>query len=75
MKQVSINNATYTEIHAGQTLARCTPSVTITLADTPTPGTASVTANSAANVAIYLPVGKATFARSTTTNITLDIIE
>jgi hypothetical protein len=75
MKQVSINNATYTEIHAGQSLARCTPSVTITLADVPTPGSAALTSNSAANVAIYLPVGKATFAKSASTNITLDIIE
>lgn len=75
MKQVSINNATFTEIHAGQTLARCTPSVTITLADVPSPGSTDVTANSAANVAIYLPVGKATFARSTSTNVTLNIIE
>jgi hypothetical protein len=75
MKQVAINNATYTEIHAGESLARTTPSVTITLADVPVPGSSAVTSNSAANAPIYLPVGKATFAKSTTTNITLDIIE
>jgi hypothetical protein len=74
MKQVAINTATYTEIHAGQTLARTTPSVSITLADVPNPGS-GVVANSAANVAIYLPVGKATFARSVGSNVTLDIIE
>lgn len=75
MKQVSINNATFTEIHAGESLARCNPSVTITLADTPNPSSTAQTANVAANAPFFLPVGKATFARSTTTNVTLNIIE
>jgi hypothetical protein len=75
MKQVDINNATYTEIHAGQTLARTKPNVDIILADVPSPPAANVTANVASGTAIYLPVGKATFARANTTNTTLNIIE
>ena len=75
MKQVAINNATYTEIHAGQSLARVTPSASIILADSTAPAAAANTANVAANTAIYLPVGKASFAKAASTNVTLDIIE
>ena len=75
MKRVDINNATYTEIHAGQSLARTTPSVAIILADSPSPASAANTANVTANTAFFLPVGKPTFARAATTNTTLDIIE
>ena len=75
MKQVAINNATYTEIHAGQSLARTTPAVSIILADSPTPASAAVTANVSANTPFFLPVGKPTFAKAATTNTTLDIIE
>lgn len=75
MKRVAINNATYTEIHAGESLARCMPSVDIILADVPSPASANVTANVASGTAIYLPVGKATYARANTTNTTLNIIE
>lgn len=74
MKRVDINNATYVEIHAGNNLARTTPSVAIILADSTSPATAD-TANVAANTPIYLPVGKAVFAKAQTTNATLDIIE
>ena len=75
MKQVAINNATYTEIHAGQSLARCTPGVDIILADVPSPAAANVTANVLANTPIYLPIGKATFCKANVTNTTLNIIE
>jgi hypothetical protein len=75
MKQVAINNATYTEIHAGESLARCTPAVDIILADVPSPASANVTANVASGTAIYLPVGKATYAKANATNTTLNIIE
>lgn len=75
MKRVDINNATYVEIHAGQNLARTTPSVAVTLADTTNPANATFTANVAANTPIYLPVGKSTFCKAQTTNATLDIIE
>lgn len=75
MKQVAINNATYTEIHAGQTLARCTPGVDVILADGPSPANANVTANVPANTAFFLPVGKATYCKANATNTTLNIIE
>lgn len=75
MKRVDINNATYTEIHAGQNLARTTPSVAIILADSSSPAAAANTANVSAGTAVYLPVGKATWAKANTTNTTLDIIE
>jgi len=75
VKQIAINNATYTEIHAGQSLARCTPGVDIILADSPSPSSANDTANVAANTPIYLPVGKATFCKANATNTTLNIIE
>lgn len=75
MKRIDINNATYTEIHAGQNLARTTPNVTIILADSASPPSAANTANVSSGTAVYLPVGKATWARALTTNTTLDIIE
>lgn len=75
MKRVDINNATYTEIHAGNNLARFTPSVAVILADGPSPAAAANTANVAANTPVYLPVGKATYCKAQTTNATLDIIE
>lgn len=75
MKRVDINNATYVEIHAGQNLARTTPSVAIILADSTSPANATFTANVAANTPVYLPVGKSTFCKAQTTNATLDIIE
>lgn len=75
MKRVAINNTTYTEVHAGQTLARCTPSVDIILADVLSPSSANDTANVAANTPIYFPVGKATFIKANTTNATLNILE
>ena len=75
MKQVDINNATYVEIHAGNNLARFTPSVAVILADSASPANATFTANVAASTAAYLPIGKATFCKAQTTNATLDIIE
>lgn len=75
MKRVDINNATYVEIHAGQNLARTTPSVAIILADSTSPASAANTANVAANTLVYLPIGKSSFAKAATTNATLDIIE
>ena len=75
MKRVDINNATYVEIHAGQNLARTTPGVAIILADSASPAAAANTTNIASGTPIYLPVGKATFAKAQTTNGTLDILE
>lgn len=75
MKRIDINNATYTEVHAGQNLARTTPSVAIILADSSSPASAANTTNIAANTPIYFPVGKATFIKAQTTNATLDILE
>ena len=74
MKKVAITTAAYTEIHAGENLARFTPGVDIILADSDDPG-ANETANVAANTAIYLPVGKASFAKCASANTTLEIIE
>lgn len=74
MKNVPITTAAYTEIHAGQSLARCTPSVQIILADSPSPG-ATETSTIGANTPIYLPIGKASYAKASSVNATLEILE
>lgn len=74
MKTVSVTTAAYVEIHGGESLARFTPAVEIILANVISP-IAGTTANVTANTAVYLPVGKATFARASTTNTTLHILE
>lgn len=74
MKNVNITTAEFTEIHAGQSLARFTPTVQIILADSKTPG-ATETAIVTANTPIYLPVGKASFAKASSSNTTLEILE
>lgn len=74
MKNVPITTAAFTEIHAGQSLARFTPAVQIILADSTDPG-ATETAIVTANTPVYLPVGKATFAKCSSANTTLEILE
>jgi hypothetical protein len=73
LKTFAVTNATFVEIHAGQNLARIVFDGNVTLADSPTDTTvANITT---ATGTTYLPVGKATYAKGTTANITVTVIE